>query len=133
MIEISRDKNKLDIAMIHAFLTETYWAKGRTREEVERSIQHCLCYGVYLDNRQIGFARILTDYTIFAYLMDVFILQEHQGKGYGKELMKVIINDEDLRTCKWMLKTGDAHRLYEQFGFESAPNPERVMERNPAK
>lgn len=133
MIEISTDKNKLDIQMIHSFLTETYWAKGRNLEEVQQSLEHCLCYGVYLNNEQIGFARILTDYVVFAYVMDVFILPECQGKGYSKKLMKTILGNKNLKTCKWMLKTGDAHGLYEQFGFELAIKPEMIMERNPAK
>lgn len=133
MIEISTDKNTLNIQMIHSFLTETYWAKGRTLEEVQQSLENCLCYGVYLDNKQIGFARILTDYVVFAYVMDVFILPEYQGNGYSKQLMKTILNDKSLKTCKWMLKTEDAHGLYKQFGFEISPNPDRVMERKPVE
>lgn len=129
MIEISTDKNKLNVHMIHSFLTEAYWAKGRTVKEVQASIEHCLCYGVYIDDQQIGFARVLTDYSVFAYLMDVFILPGYRGKGYSKELMKAIMCNEDLTGCKWMLKTSDAHGLYEQFGFEITPDSERIMER----
>lgn len=130
MIEISKDKTRLDINMIHAFLTETYWAKGRTVDQVKASIEHCLCFGVYLENKQIGFARIATDYVVFVYLMDVFILPEFRGKGYSKQLMKVIIEEPLLQSCKtWMLKTSDAHKLYKQFGYTELKHPENVMER----
>ena len=87
MITISTDKKKLQINVIHGFLTTSYWAKGRTLNEVKKTIKHCLCYGVYLNENQIGFARIATDYTVFAYVMDLFILPGHRGKGYSKHLM----------------------------------------------
>ncbi|WP_299556815.1 GNAT family N-acetyltransferase [Seonamhaeicola sp.] len=130
MIEISKDKTKLQIDVIHSFLTKAYWAKGRTVEEVKRSIEHSLCYGVYSDGNQIGFARIATDYTVFAYLMDVFILDAFRGNGYSKQLMAAISEDKQLKSCKvWMLKTADAHGLYKQFGFNALGSPEKVMER----
>lgn len=130
MIEISTDKNKLQIGVIHAFLTNSYWAKGRTINEVKKTIEHCLCFGVYLKGNQIGFARVATDYTVFAYLMDVFILPENRGNGYSKQLMKAIIEEPQLSTCKvWMLKTKDAHNLYKQFGYTELQHPEKLMER----
>ncbi|MGK0253439.1 MAG: N-acetylglutamate synthase-like GNAT family acetyltransferase [Mariniflexile sp.] len=130
MIKISTDKKKLQIDVIHQFLTTTYWAKGRTIEDVKKTINNCLCFGVYLDKKQIGFARIATDYTVFAYLMDVFILPEHTGKGYSKQLMKAINEASQLQSCKvWMLKTSDAHGLYKQFGYTELAHPEKVMER----
>ena len=130
MITISTDKEKLQIDVIHQFLTETYWAKGRTLEEVKKTIEHCLCFGMYLDGKQIGFARLATDYTVFAYLMDVFVLPEYRGKGYSKQLMKVINEEPQLQSCKvWMLKTSDAHKLYKQFGYIELKHPEKVMER----
>ena len=130
MINISTDNGRLDIDVIHQFLTNSYWAKGRTYGEVKRSIDNSLNFGVYLDNEQIGFARICTDYTVFVYLMDVFILKKHRGKGYFKELMQVIIEEPSLKTCKvWMLKTMDAHALYKRFSFTDVKHPERVMER----
>ena len=130
MIEISKDKSRLDVNMIHEFLTETYWAKGRTLKEVKSSIDHCLCFGVYLDNTQIGFARVLTDYVVFVYLMDVFILPEFRGNGYSKQLMKTINGDSELQLCKiWMLKTLDAHDLYKQYGYTELKHPEKIMER----
>lgn len=130
MIEISTNKEKLQVNIIHDFLTNTYWAKGRTIEEVKTSIEHCLCFGVYLNKKQIGFARVATDYTVFAYLMDVFVLSEYRGKGYSKQLMQAIHTDSKLQTCKvWMLKTADAHGLYKQFGYSELKHPEKVMER----
>ena len=130
MITISIDKEKLQIDVIHQFLTETYWAKGRTLDEVKKTIEHCLCFGMYLDGKQIGFARLATDYTVFAYLMDVFVLPEYRGKGYSKQLMKAINEEPQLQSCKvWMLKTSDAHKLYKQFGYTELKHPEKVMER----
>lgn len=130
MVEISKDKSKLQLNMIHKFLTETYWAKGRTYDEVKNTIENCLCFGLYLDEQQIGFARVATDYTVFAYLMDVFVLPEFRGRGYSKLLIKAINKDEELKNCKvWMLKTDDAHGLYKQFGYTELKHPEKMMER----
>lgn len=130
MIQISTDKNRLDFKIIQGFLTTTYWAKGRTLEEVNTSIEHSLCFGVYLEDKQIGFARIVSDYMVFAYLMDVFILPEYRGKGYSKALMKAILEEPKLKPCKvWLLKTSDAHGLYKQFGFTELKHPEKLMER----
>ena len=91
MITFSTDKSKLQIPVIHELLTQSYWAKGRTIGDVAKSIKHSLCFGVYCDGNQIGFARIATDYTIFVYLMDVFILPEYRGNGYSKQLIKVFM------------------------------------------
>ena len=130
MIEISTDRSKLQIEVIHRFLTNSYWAKGRTIDEVKKTIEHCLCFGVYLEDKQIGFARIATDYTVFAYLMDVFILPEYRGKGYSKKLIQTVIKDTELQSCTvWMLKTADAHGLYKQFGYTELKHPEKLMER----
>jgi GNAT superfamily N-acetyltransferase len=130
MIKISTDKSKLQVEVIHQFLTSSYWAKGRTLDEVKKTLEHSLCFGVYKGNEQVGFARILTDYTIYAYIMDVFILQEHRRKGYSKQLMKAINEEPQLKSCKvWMLKTADAHGLYKQFGYNELAHPEKVMER----
>lgn len=129
-IQISTDKSKLQIDVIHNFLTRTYWAKGRTKDEVEKSIAHSCCFGAYQGNTQVGFARVCTDYTVFAYLMDVFVLPEHRGKGISKELMKAIVSNKKLESCTvWMLKTADAHGLYEQFDFSELGHPEKLMER----
>jgi len=130
MIEISTDKNKLDIEVIHTFLTESYWGKGRTKEAVIKSIENSFNFGVYLNEKQIGFARVVTDYTIYVYLMDVFIIPEARGKGYSKQLMRAILEEPKLQDCRdWTLKTKNAHGLYEQFDFKRAQHPERIMER----
>ena len=130
MITISTDKSKLQIEVIYQFLANTYWAKGRTLEQVQTTIDNCLCFGVYIDDKQIGFGRVATDYAVFAYLMDIFILPEHQGKGYSKQLMEAIVNASELKDCStWMLKTSDAHGLYQQFGFTELKSPDIVMER----
>ena len=127
---ISDDKNKLDIELIHKFLTTSYWAEGRTLEEVKNSIEHSICFGVYMNDRQIGFARIVSDLTIIAYLMDVFILEEYRGNGYSKLLLKRIFDDVRFkRIKKWILATKDAHSLYAGFGFEKLKNPDRLMEK----
>ncbi len=130
MIEISTDKNKLNIEVIHSFLTESYWGKGRTKGAVIKSIENSLCFGVYFNEKQIGFARAVTDFTIYVYLMDVFILPKYRSKGYSKQLIKTILEEPKLQDCRdWTLKTKDAHSLYEQFGFTNAQHPEKIMER----
>jgi len=125
---ISTDKSRLDIKAIHAYLTSSYWAKGRTMEAVRQSIDHSICFGAYLEDDQVGFARVVTDHTIFAYIMDVFTLEEYKGEGYGKQLMKAIMNHEDLIGVEnWFLRTMDAQGLYQQFGFTELEFPERSM------
>lgn len=120
----------LDIDLIHVFLSQSsYWAQGRSYETVSKSIEQSLCFGVYLDVQQqrlqqIGFARIVTDYTTFAWLCDVFIIDLHRGKGLGRWLLECVISYPDLQGLpRFVLATRDAHRLYEQFGFENLTNP----------
>lgn len=127
-IDISTDTKRLDINFIHQFLTHSYWAKGRTKEEVIKSLQNCINFGVYHENTQIGFARVLTDHTVFAYIMDVFIIEDYRGRGFSKQLMQTVTEHPDLRLVKkWMLLTKDAHGLYEKFGFKPYPDPSMVM------
>lgn len=129
-IIISDDKLKLDIGLIHKFLTSSYWAEGRTVDEVKSSIENSICFGVYKDNRQIGFARVVSDLTIIAYLMDVFIIEEYRGKGFSKLLLNRIFEEDRFkRVKKWMLATKDAHSLYEEFGFKQIKNINRLMEK----
>ena len=130
-ITITTDRSRLDIPLIHRYLSEdTYWATGRSMEKVKRSIDSSLCFGIYSENSQIGFARVVTDHVTIAHICDVFILDGHKGNGYGKKLMEHIINHEDLRDVKrWMLGTRDAHDLYRKFGFKEPEHPERWMER----
>ena len=127
-VNISKDKGKLDLHFIHAFLTKSYWAHGRTVEEVKTTVENSVCYGLYKDNEQIGFARVLTDRAVFAYVMDVFVKEEERGNGYAIRLMDFVMNDEELAMVPgWMLGTRDAHSLYRKFGFSEVPNPEWIM------
>jgi GNAT superfamily N-acetyltransferase len=127
---ISTDKSKLNLHLIHKFLTTSYWAEGRSFEDVKKSIENSICYGIYDGNKQVGFARIITDYVVFAYLMDVFIIEEYRGKGLSKMLLNKILNDESLRHVKkWLLATKDAHTLYEQFGFRTITSTGKYMEK----
>jgi GNAT superfamily N-acetyltransferase len=131
MYKISTDKSKLDIPLIHEYLSNhAYWAKGRTIEKVAKTIEHCICFGVYdQNNQQVGFARVLTDYAIFFYLMDVFILESHRGQGLSKMLMSTIMQHEDLQGLnRYMLATSDAHGLYRQYGFNEIEKPHIFME-----
>ncbi|MGQ8338350.1 GNAT family N-acetyltransferase [Sunxiuqinia sp. A32] len=128
---VSTDKELLDIPLIHNFLTEqSYWAKGRTLEMVKKSIKNSLCFGVYdKSDNQIGFARVVTDYAIFGWLMDVFVLEEFRSRGISKMLMKAITAHPDLNDLKRMgLGTDDAHGLYNQYGFAELKKPENMME-----
>ncbi|TAE21642.1 MAG: N-acetyltransferase [Cytophagales bacterium] len=127
---ISTDKTKLDIDLIHQFLSqEAYWSLNIPKETILRSIEHSLCFGVYGGEQQVGFARVITDYATFAYIADLFILPDHRGKGLSKQLMTEIMNDARLQGLRrWMLITYDAHKLYSQFGFQpTTENPENTM------
>lgn len=129
-IYVSTDKNKLNVPFIQNFLKDIYWAAGRTIEEVQRTIDASVCFGIYLDDRQIGFARVITDYVVFAYLMDVFITEEHRGKGYSSILIDGMMKEPQLQEVKiWRLATSDAHFLYEKFGFKALAHPEKMMEK----
>ena len=122
-------KNKLDINVIHSFLNRTYWAEGITIETIRRSIEGSLCFGVFDHDKQIGFARMITDKATFAYLADVFIIEEYRGRGLSKWLMSVIMSHPDLQNLRRMiLVTKDAHGLYKQFGFVPLINVERWMQ-----
>ncbi|NOX19221.1 MAG: GNAT family N-acetyltransferase [Chlorobi bacterium] len=126
---IDTDKNRLDRKLIHSFLLTTYWAKTITFEQVNKAIENSLCFGMYSDDKQIGFARVLSDFSGFAYIADVFILPERRGKGLSKWLMEVILEYPDLQNLRrWLLATKDAHSLYEKFGFTQLENPKQFME-----
>ncbi len=128
-ILVSEDKSKLDIDFIYNFLSQSYWGKGREREAVLKSISNSLCFGIYDNDRQIGFARVVTDYTYFAYLFDVFIIDPYRGNGYSKKLLRYIFDNDKLSSIKkWMLTTTDAHGLYKKFGFTELSSPEKIME-----
>ena len=130
MITVSTDKSKLDIPFIQNFLKDVYWAAGRTMEEVQTTIDSSFCFGIYLDDKQIGFCRVITDYVVFAYVMDVFIDENHRGKGYSSILINAMMTESKLQEVKiWRLATSDAHFLYEKFGFNSLAHPEKMMEK----
>lgn len=127
---ISTDRDRLDRPLIHEFLSESYWAKGIPRETVDRSIEGALCFGLYDGDRQVGFARVITDRATFAYLADVFVLESHRGRGLAAWLMESILAHPDLQGLRrWMLLTRDAHPLYRKVGYTALARPERVMEK----
>ena len=128
---ISTDNNRLDIPLIHNFIsTQSYWAQGRKLEIVQRALDNSLNFGIYKNTQQVGFARVVTDYCTFAWLADVFVLEDFRGHGLSKWLMSVILNHPELQGLRrWVLATRDAHGLYEQFGFTPMLQPERWMER----
>jgi len=129
---ISTNKTRLDINVIYQYLSqESYWAKGRTLETTKISIENSLCFGVYnAEKQQVGFARVVTDYAVFAWLMDVFILKSFRGNGLGKQLITTILNHPELQNLKrWRLNTEDAHQLYTKFGFTIIEKPEIFMEK----
>jgi GNAT superfamily N-acetyltransferase len=129
LIEISHDRTRMDVDVIHAFLSqESYWARNVPREVVERALEHSLCVGAFENGAQVGFARVITDYATFGYIADVFVLPSHRGRGIAKELMNAIMNHRELRGLRrWHLVTRDAHALYAQFGFTAVDVPERHM------
>jgi len=126
---ISTDRRRLDLDVIHRFLASSYWAQGRALERVVKSIEQSLPFGLYHGEVQVGFARVLTDYVVVAYLADVFVLEAHRGKGLGAWLVGVVTSHPELRQVRrWLLGTRDAHELYRKFGF-AEPKPGVLMER----
>jgi N-acetylglutamate synthase-like GNAT family acetyltransferase len=130
-VEITTDRARIDVDRVHQFLSRSaYWALGRSRETVERSIEHSVCFSIFCDGEQAGFARVVSDRAVFAYLMDVFILPPWRGRGLSKLLMRAILEHPDLQGLKlFLLRTSDAHGLYAQFGFEPIDRPEDLMAR----
>lgn len=129
---ISTDKSRLDVDYVHAYLSgESYWAKGRSRAVTEKAIANSLCFGVYAGDRQVGFARVVTDCATFGWLADVFIDEAYRGRGLSKRLIEAVVNHEDLLNIKrLLLATRDAHELYRRYGgFETLSSPERWMSR----
>jgi GNAT superfamily N-acetyltransferase len=129
-VEISTDKARLDLALIHDFLAhQSYWVPGITRATVESCIRAAFCFGLYVDGRQAGFARVVTDYVRIAYLSDVFITPAFRGRELGKRLVRAILEHPRLQAVgRFTLSTDDAHGLYAQFGFAAPEHPERQME-----
>ena len=119
---VSDDKTKLDINFIHSFLKNSYWAK--------ETINNSDCYGIFENNKQIGFARVVSDYVLFAFLFDVFIVEEHRGRGLSKTLLNAVFENPIYKKVrKWYLATKDAHVLYQKFGFQPLTRPERLIEK----
>jgi GNAT superfamily N-acetyltransferase len=129
--QVSTDQSRLDIPLIYRFLSEqSTWAVGITRPVVERAIENSLCFGGYVDGRQIAFARVVTDFATFGNLVDVFVVPEYRGRGYGKLLMRSVMEHPSLQKLRrFTLATTDAHGLYERFGFTPLQRPDTAMER----
>jgi len=126
---VSTDKTRIDLDVVHSFLTASYWAKGISREIVARSVENALCFGVYNDGKQVGFARVISDYATYAYLGDVFVLEPSRGHGLGQWLMECIMSHPHLQGLRrWSLVTRDAHGLYAKFGFVPLEKPANYME-----
>lgn len=132
---ISTDKSKLNIEAIHDYLcNKSYWAKGRSLQAVKKSIENSICFGLYdAKGNTLGFARVVTDKVVYAYLMDLFIFEEFQGKGLGTKLAEHIFAHKDLQVRLWFLATKSAHGLYRKFGFNTVDDPERLMYRRDEK
>ncbi|HEY6867883.1 MAG TPA: GNAT family N-acetyltransferase [Candidatus Eisenbacteria bacterium] len=127
---VSTDPARLDLAVIHGYLTRSYWAHGIPLETVRRSIEHSIPFGLYHGASQVGFARWVTDRATFAYLGDVFVLEEHRGRGLGTWLTEIAASHPDVQgQRRWVLLTRDAHALYRRVGYEPLAKPERYMER----
>lgn len=136
MIKIDKDlyystqQEDMDLDVIFNFVKNSYWGTLRTYEEQKIALENSLNFGLFKDGNQIAYSRVMTDMVFFAYLLDVFVVESEQGKGYSKLLMDKILNDERLKNIdRWMLATKDAHSLYEKFGFELVKSPEKLMDK----
>ena len=128
-IEISTDPDRIDVSLVHDVLSKSYWAKGRSIDVVERSIRNSLCFCAYASDQQVGFARLITDRAVFAYLADVFVIPEFRGRGISKLILEEILKHPDVQNVQLIrLGTRDAHGLYEQYGFKRGTNPDKTME-----
>ena len=127
---ISTDHSRLDLRWIHNFLAnDAYWSRGIPVDVFEKSVANSLCFGLYDKDQQIGFSRVVSDFSTFAYLADVFIAPEHRQQGLGKWLVESILNHPDLQGLRrWMLATSDAHDLYRKYGFTPLEHPDKMME-----
>lgn len=131
ILRVTTDKSELDVSLIHAFLSsDSSWARGIPLAVVERSIANSLCFGGFIGSSQVAFARVVTDFATFANLVDVFVLREHRGNGYGVAMVQAVMDHPQLqRLRRFTLATGDAHDLYRRFGFTNPLKPESLMER----
>ena len=128
--KVSSDLDEMDLSTIHSYISRSYWAKNIPLNTMEKAIKNSLCFGVFTDSgEQVAFARMVTDTATFAYLADVFVLEEHRGNGISKWLIKTILAHPNLQGIRRMaLATSDAHQLYEKFGFKKLSSPESFME-----
>lgn len=130
VIEIDCDRQRLDLAFVHAFLVRAHWSKGIPFATMLRAIEHSLPFGLYKDGKQIGFARVVTDHATFAYLADVFVIEGERGKGYGKRLVEAVLAHPAVQGLRrWMLVTRDAEHLYRPFAFTDPRQTHKVLER----
>ncbi len=129
--ELDTNRTRLDLELIHRFLVEeSYWARERTMEQTRTAIENSICFGVYEGERQVGFGRVVSDKATFAYIGDVFVIDEYRGRGISKMLMRYIVEHPELQGLRrWVLATRDAHGLYEQFEFAPLRHPDRWMEK----
>ena len=128
---ITTDKTSLDLQMIHCFLKTSYWAAGIPAQAVRGSVENSLTFGLFADEEQVGFARVVTDYATFAYLADVFVLERHRRPGLGRWMMEVVSSHPELQGLRrWMLATRDAHGLYSEYGFTELEDPRIFMEKH---
>ena len=126
--EISTDPDRIDLSVVHGFLSQSYWSPGLPVDVIRRGIENSICFGIYRGTHQVGFARVITDRATFAYLADVFVLETHRGLGLSKWLMECIMAHPDLQGLRrWMLATRDAHQLYSKYGFTPLAKAERIM------
>ncbi|MCF2910070.1 GNAT family N-acetyltransferase [Pseudoalteromonas sp. DL2-H2.2] len=130
-IKVSSDKTLLDVDVIHNYISErSYWGQGRTKDQVLKSIDNSICFGLYVEGSQVAFARVVTDAVCCAYLLDLFVLEEHRGKGYSKQILEAVFAHPELQTVSCLLRTADAQGLYQQFGFEPVGNQNDFMRRS---
>ena len=130
---VSTDKSRLDLDVVHGYLKRSYWAKGVPFDVVLRSVENSLVFGMYRDEEQVGFARVITDHATFAYLADVFVLEGHRGLNLGKWLVETVLAHPELQDLRrWMLATRDAHGLYRRYSFTGLAEPEIFMEKKSA-
>ena len=128
---IRTDPSSFDLDMLCDFIQQSYWGQGRSRRRILEAFENSLCFGAFVEGRQVGFARVVTDRVYHAYIFDLFVLPEHRGQGIAQALMSAILDHDALRgVTGFMLSTRDTHRLYERFGFETATDPGRYMVRN---
>jgi GNAT superfamily N-acetyltransferase len=127
-LRISMNPAEFDLSMIHRYLSEeSYWARGLSKPLLERAMANSLCFGGFVDNAQVAFARVVSDRATFAHLKDVFVLQPFRGRGYGVALVQAILSHPELQSCTMTLATADAHELYRRFGFAAPARPEQQM------